>query len=63
MILYCETLLKWLFQLTGDFLWHYCCEAREALRADFAKEGVFRLASKSLISALAKLSAQVALLL
>ena len=42
----------------GDFLQRDCCEAREALRADFAQGGVLRLASKSLVTALAKLSKQ-----
>ena len=45
----------------GEFLRRDCREAREALRADFAHGGVLRLASKSLVKALTKLSAQVLL--
>ena len=43
----------------GDFLRRDCCDAREVLRADFAQGGVLRLASKTLVQALDKLSAQV----
>ena len=46
----------------GEFLKNECCEAREALRADFAQGGVLRLASKSLVKALVKLSSQVSVL-
>ena len=46
-------------QLAGDFLRRDCCDAREMLRADFVQGGVLRLASKSLTTALEKLSNQV----
>ena len=46
----------------GDFLRRDCRDVREALRADFVLDGVLRLASKTLVTALAVLSAQVAII-
>ena len=46
----------------GDFLRRDCRDVREALRADFVRDGVLRLASKTLVTALAGLSAQVAII-